>query len=84
MLNENVANKENEITELDLVFINQKEVMTGSLIVAEACGKRHDSAIRDIERVVADITGISAHLKFEVSRYKDSTERTLEADPNLD
>lgn len=77
MLNVNVANNANEVNKLNLVFINEKEVMTDSLIIAESFGKRHDNVIRDIERVVADIADISAHLKFEVSEYKDSTGRSL-------
>lgn len=77
MLNENVANKTNEVTELDLVFINDKEVMTDSLIVAEAFGKRHDHVIRDIEKIVVSISDISTAPKFGVSEYKDSTGRSL-------
>lgn len=77
MLIENVANKTNEVTELDLVFINEKEVMTDSLIVAEAFGKRHDHVIRDIEKIVVSISDISTAPKFGVSEYKDSTGRSL-------
>lgn len=77
MLNQNVANRTNEVAELDLVFINDKEVMTDSLLVAKAFGKRHDNVIRDVERVVADIADISTHLKFEVSEYRDATGRKL-------
>lgn len=77
MLNETVSNHKNEVAELDLVFISDKEVMTDSLIVAKAFGKRHDNVIRDIERVVVDIADISTHLKFEVSKYRDVTGRKL-------
>lgn len=77
MLIENVANKTNEVAELDLVFINEKEVMTDSLIVAEAFGKRHGHVIRDIEKIVVSISDISTAPKFGVSEYKDSTGRSL-------
>lgn len=77
MLNETASNQKNEVAELDLVFISDKEVMTDSLLVAKAFGKRHDNVIRDIERVAADIADISTHLKFEVSGYRDATGRKL-------
>lgn len=77
MLNENVANKTNKVAELDLVFINEKEAMTDSLIVAEAFGKRHDHVIRDIEKIIASTSSIPTAPKFGVSEYKDSTGRSL-------
>lgn len=77
MLNQNVANQTNEVAELDLVFISDKEVMTDSLLVAKAFGKRHDHVIRDIEKIIASIADISTAPKFGVSEYKDSTGRSL-------
>lgn len=77
MLNQNISNQTNEVQELSLVFINDKEVMTDSLIVAEAFGKRHDHVIRDIEKIVASTSDISTAPKFGVSEYKDSTGRSL-------
>ena len=77
MLNQNISNQTNEVQELSLVFINDKEVMTDSLIVAEAFGKRHDHVIRDIEKIITSISDISTAPKFGVSEYKDSTGRSL-------
>lgn len=77
MLIENVANKTNEVAELDLVFINEKEVMTDSLIVAKSFSKRHDHVIRDIEKIIASVSDIPTAPKFGVSEYKDSTGRSL-------
>lgn len=75
MLNETASNHKNEVAELDLVFINDKEVMTDSLIVARAFGKRHDHVIRDIEMIIRNVADIPTAPKFGVSEYKDSTGR---------
>lgn len=69
MLIENVANKRNEVAELDLVFINEKEVMTDSLIVAEAFGKAHSKVLRDIRDLVSEIEGFGGQANFGQSSY---------------
>lgn len=58
MLNKNVANQTSEVTELDLVFINDKEVMTDSLTVAIFFGKSHFHVMRDIRRILKDTKDI--------------------------
>lgn len=75
MLIENVANKTNEVAELDLVFINEKEVMTDSLIVADVFGKDHKNVLRDIAELTKQAEGFGGRLNFELSEYTNSRGR---------
>lgn len=71
MLNENVASKTNEVTELDLVFISDKEVMTDSLTVARVFKKSHFHVMRDIRRIIKDTKEISNAPTFGLVDFID-------------
>lgn len=72
MLNENVANKTNEVTGLDLVFISDKEVMTDSLLIAKRFEKRHDYVLRSISRLLKSNPELRGRHTFEEATYLDS------------
>ncbi|UNM95956.1 Rha family transcriptional regulator [Ignatzschineria rhizosphaerae] len=72
MLNENVANQTNEVAELDLVFISDKEVMTDSLLIARRFEKRHDYVLRSISKLLKNNAGLKGLPTFEESSYLDS------------
>jgi Rha family phage regulatory protein len=71
----------------DLVFVQNDQVLTDSLTVAEMFGKRHDNVKRDIEITISNIDrlkeseeakelGINFNtLKFEEIEYHDSRNR---------
>ncbi|MET3064717.1 Rha family transcriptional regulator [Bacillus paranthracis] len=51
----------------NIVFIENNEVVTDSLMVAEVFGKEHKNVIRDIEKLLE--TGVVSPLNFEQSTY---------------
>ncbi|EJS11211.1 transcriptional regulator [Bacillus sp. MYb56] len=51
----------------NIVFIENNEVVTDSLMVAEVFGKEHKNVTRDIENLLE--TGIVSPLNFEQSTY---------------
>lgn len=56
----------------DLVFVDQKEAYTDSLIVAKVFGKRHDNVLKDIKGIIKENPEILGLLKFEESSYLNS------------
>lgn len=77
MLNENVANQTSEVTELDLVFISDKEVMTDSLTVASVFGKEHSRVLKDIRHLISEIEAFGGRVKFDSIFYLDSYGRSM-------
>lgn len=77
MLNESISNKTNEVTESSLVFINDKEVMTDSLIVAEAFGMPHRSVLRSIRVLISEIEGFGGLHNFVQSEYTNKQGRKM-------
>lgn len=75
MLNETASNHKNEVAELDLVFINDKEVMTDSLIVAEAFGKTHYNVLKDIRKLISQINSFGGEVNFHLSSYMTSQKK---------
>lgn len=71
MLNQNVANKTNEVKDLALVFVSNKEVMTDSLIVAKLFEKGHHHVMRDIRRILNDTENIFNAPTFGLVDYYD-------------
>lgn len=69
MLNQNISNKTNGVTGLDLVFINEKEVMTDSLLVAKSFKKSHKNVLADIREIITHLEGFGGRLKFQPSEY---------------
>lgn len=70
--------KENNFFKLipaDAVVIQQDEIRTTSLKVAEAFGKRHDNVLRKLQSL--DCSPEFTQLNFEVSEFTDSTGRKL-------
>lgn len=55
----------------DLVFVDQKEAYTDSLIVARVFGKRHDHVLRDIEKLSIQLIDIINAPKFGLVEYID-------------
>lgn len=51
----------------NIVFIENNEVVTDSLMVAEVFGKEHKNVIRDIEKLLE--TGVVSLLNFQESTY---------------
>lgn len=66
-----------EVTEIDLVFISDKEVMTDSLIVAEVFGKDHGKVLRDIRQLIKEIESFGGRAKFGLISYLDSYGREM-------
>lgn len=56
----------------DLVFVDQKEAYTDSLIVARVFGKRHDHVLRDIKEIIRNYADLGGLPKFEESSYLNS------------
>lgn len=75
MLIENVANKTNEVAELDLVFVSDKEVMTDSLTVAENFNKQHYIVLRDIRNLISKLAEFGGAYKFVCTEYVSSQGR---------
>lgn len=59
------------------VEILHGEIKTNSLKVAQHFGKSHKNVLRDIEKIIEQISNLDAGLKFELSEYFDSTGRKL-------
>jgi len=73
------------------VFIQDQQIKTDSLKVADAFGKRHDNIIRAVEKIISmDFTDLNfegskqktsfnkfIELNFELSEYQDATGRKL-------
>lgn len=55
----------------DLVFVDQKEAYTDSLIVARVFEKRHDHVLRDIEKLLIQLVDIVNAPKFGAVDYID-------------
>ena len=55
-----------------LVELNNEQVVTTSLVVAEVFGKRHDHVLQDIKNLIPEITGVKM---FDESTYKNSRGR---------
>lgn len=55
-----------------LVFVENNQVVTDSLTVAEVFGKRHDSVIRDIENQIMKL-GEANEVEFSLHNFVDST-----------
>lgn len=77
MLNQNISNQTNEVQELSLVFINDKEVMTDSLIVAEVFGKDHGKVLRDIRQLIKEMESFGGRAKFGLISYLDGYGREM-------
>lgn len=61
-----------------IVNVQSGKVLTSSLIVAEAFGKRHSDVLRKIERALeAESTRETTQRNFTFSTYEDSTGRKL-------
>lgn len=56
----------------DLVMMQNNNVVTTSLKVAEVFGKRHDHVLQDIKNLIPEITGVKM---FDESTYKNSRGR---------
>lgn len=56
----------------DLVFVDQNEIYTDSLIVARVFEKRHDNVLKDIKGIIKENPEILGLLKFEESSYLNS------------
>ncbi|CAH2466014.1 MULTISPECIES: Rha family transcriptional regulator [Bacillus cereus group] len=56
---------------MNIVFIENNEVVTDSLNVAEVFGKQHKNVIRDIHNLHSELEG-KDQLNFEPNSYKDS------------
>ena len=52
----------------ELINIKNDEAVTTSLLVAENFGKRHDTVLRSIEKILSDSE--TAKLWFQKSTYK--------------
>lgn len=59
----------------DLVFLDNFEVLTDSIRIAEQFGKKHKNVIRDIESLLSFYGGEINGLKFEPISYIDSMNR---------
>lgn len=76
MLNENISNQTNEVRELSLVFISDKEVMTDSLAVAKNFNKKHYIVLRDIRDLISELAEIGGEYKFVFSEYTTKQDKS--------
>lgn len=52
------------------IFAQGEELKTSSLKVAERFGKRHDNVIRDIDKILPQVSDIFGKLNFEETEYE--------------
>lgn len=55
----------------DLVFVDQNEIYTDSLIVARVFEKSHARVLKDIRNLIGDLDGITSEVKLDLANYID-------------
>ena len=57
----------------NLVEVNNEQVVTTSITVAESFGKRHDHVLQDIKNLTTENSGVK--IMFEKTTYTNSRNR---------
>ncbi|WP_158076863.1 Rha family transcriptional regulator [Wohlfahrtiimonas populi] len=55
----------------DLVFVDQNEIYTDSLIVARVFEKSHARVLKDIRNLIDDLDGITSEVQLDLANYID-------------